>query len=300
MARDFGIVGIRQVITGFLASAIEFPTPLPSRLTRISARISAPNGTGDALFDVKVNGTTIFGSPSSRPKIVAGATTGFVDVDIELFENDLISVDVVAAPLGGISGLYILVQIEDSPTVTQYVRGVYNGALSRVPTSGELSAAVTALQTGCAANTTLDATKTFLDGIYDSAEFIALGTTNTQYVERLYNGIFARPSDSGGRAFWIAKLVAGSARQEVRDAFNLSQEHVLSRVVGWCPNTLPGSNAIRLQDWPVSTVDPTTGQILQFDGTNWVPARTTVFDVILTDGVNVLVNDATGNVVISG
>lgn len=271
MARDFGIVGIRSLITGVLTSAIEFPAPLPSRLTRIFVRIAAANSAGDTLFDVKVNGVTIFGSPASRPKIVAGQTTGSVDVSIELFENDLITVDVVAAPLGGVSGLYIIVQIEDAPTATQYVRAVYLGALGRVPTGTELSNGVTALQSGCAANTMLAATKTLLDTIFTSAEFLALSTTNTQYVEKLYLAVLGRPSDPGGAGFWITNLGSGGTRQTVRDSFNQCNEHVTYRVVGFCPNTLPGSNAIRIQDIPISSTTPTTNQIWEFDGTNWIP-----------------------------
>ncbi len=34
----------------------------------------------------------------------------------------------------------------------------------------------------------------------------------------------------------------------------------------------PGPTVARLQGWPISTIDPTTGQVLKFDGSQWAPA----------------------------
>jgi len=254
MAIHFGVAGVRSLIVGVHLRAIEFPAPLACRLNRLFVRISTANPEGDTIFDINVNGVSVFGDPADRPRILAGTTSAEVFPDIPLLEGDMVTVDVDSAPLGGISGLYIIVQLQDAPTIEQYIKDAYNGCFGRDPDAGELSAAITALGTACAAETTLAATKIFFDDLFLDSEYTALATTDEEYIEDLYNSVLGRPSDFPGYSFWFNQLdTLVLTRQQIRDSFNNSTEHVNLRVLGWCPTTLPRTNAIQIQGSSVPT-----------------------------------------------
>lgn len=289
MAVHFGIAGVRELITSVRLGVIEFPSPMACQLNRLFMRIAAANENGDTLFDVKVNGVSIYGSPALRPKILTDETTSESFPSVDLTEGDMVTVDVVGAPLGGISGLYVLVQLQDAPTVTQYIKDAYNGALNRDPSGGELSTAEADLGSACAAETTLAETKDFFDGIFLSAEYVALATTNAEYLEDLYQAVLGRPSDPGGFTFWLAELTGGLTRQLLRDSFNNSVEHVNQRVLGWCPTTLPLNNAIQLQGVHVSAVAPGDGDSLVYDSgaDEWGPSPGTGGNATQIQGIDV-------------
>lgn len=109
----YAVGGVRSAITSPSLAAIEFREPSALTLIKIRVSVSVVNNNGDTTFDVKKNGTTIFASPVDRPKILSGATTGTVTVSVALAENDLIQIDVVAVPLGGIVGFYAILILSD-------------------------------------------------------------------------------------------------------------------------------------------------------------------------------------------
>jgi hypothetical protein len=265
MARHFAESGLRPLLTGAQSKVIEFPVPFNGRLTQILLRIGEANAEGDTTFDVNINDVSVYASPGDRAKIVAGETTGTSVINTEVLLNDMITVDLDAAPLGGISGLYVIVQLEDSPTVTQYIENIYQQALRRDPTTLELSNAVTALTNGCNAETTLNATITFLNSIFTDTEYTSTyGVTDAEYVEDLYEAILARPSDSGGKTFWLNQITNGATRLFVRESFNNSTEHVNYRVSGWCPHVRILANAVRIQDKDIDSTPPTDLQHLVY------------------------------------
>jgi Domain of unknown function (DUF4214) len=275
MAVHFGVSGVRSLITGVLLGAIEFPAPLDCRLNRLFLQIAAANAEGDTLFDVKVNGESIYGSPLDRPKILAGETISESFPSVDLVEGDIVSVDVVGAPLGGISGLYIIVQLQDAPTIDQYVRSAYLGALGRQPDSTELANGISGLNTGCGTGgtATLAATRTFLGTVFTSAEYIALTTTNAEFIEDVYNAVLGRLSDPGGFAFWSLQMTGGMTRSVVLDNFNACIEHQNIRVQPWCPQMPLVASANKLQNTDVSLTAPSVvGQALVWDGSSWGPA----------------------------
>lgn len=70
-------------------------------------------------------------------------------------------------------------------------------------------------------------TKTGADtvwGFFGSAEFDALETTDSEYVELLYLAIFDRASDADGKKNWMDKLASGMSRKYVLKNFLASQE----------------------------------------------------------------------------
>lgn len=272
MAVHFGETGVRELITGVLLGVIEFPAPVDCRLNRLRLQIAAPNEEGDTLFNVKVDGVTIYASPADRPKILAGETVSESFPSIELLEGAIISVDVVAAPLGGISGLYVIVQLQDAPTVEQYIKDAYNGALDRDPTEEESDDAVVLLGGACAGGTAISTATEFFTDLFGGAEYTGLTTSDEEYVEDLYQAIQGRPSDPGGFAFWVDNL-SGSTRELVLQAFVESVEHVNFRIIPWCPSTLPLSNANKIQSVAVSPAAPDDGEVLTYDESDglWKP-----------------------------
>jgi hypothetical protein len=273
MARHFAESGLRPLLTGAQSKVIEFPAPFNGRLTQLLVRIASANAAGDTTFDVNINDVSVYATPADRAKILAGATTGTSVINKEVSLNDMITVDLDAAPLGGISGLYVIVQLDDSPTVDEYIKNIYQWAYLRAPTSLELSTAISSLNAGCGTAAPLTATKTLIDTIFNASEYTTRARSNSDYVEDLYEALLARPSDAGGKAFWVADLVGGATRQNLLDAFNTSWEHINYRVVAWCPHALPLTDAIRLQGKDIASTAPTDGQILQYIAsmTAWVP-----------------------------
>jgi hypothetical protein len=266
MARQFAVSGLRPVLTGAQSKVIEFPAPMNCRITQILLRIAEANAAGDAVFDVNIDDVSVYASPTDRAKIVAGQTSGTSVIDTEVSLNQMITVDLDSAPLGGISGLYVIVQLEDAPTVSQYIKNLYQQAVRRDPTGTELTNGSNSLNSGCGAGTTLAAITTLATTIFTSSEYTTTyGATNAEYVEDLYQAFLARPSDAGGKSFWVAQLVGGMTRADLRVAFIGSLEHVNQRVVGWCPNTLPLTNAIDIQGTRVDGTPPTDKQFLQYD-----------------------------------
>lgn len=272
--RHYAISGLRPVLTGAQEKVIEFPSPLDGHITQVLLRMGVANADGDTTFDLNINGVSVYASPGDRAKIVAGQTTGYSVVNKIVSVNDMITVDLDSAPLGGISGLYIILQLDDSPTVESYIKNVYQQVLRRQPTSGQLSAAITALTVGCAAKTPLTATKTFLDAIFTSSEYTtSFGLTDDAYVEDLYEAVLARPSDPGGFADWTNTLLTQS-RQFVRDGFNYSVEHINNRVNSWCTAALLQTNAIQIDGNKVGTgFAPTSGQVFAWNSSTsqWEP-----------------------------
>lgn len=305
MARHFAVSGLRPVLTGAQAKVIEFPSPMNGQITNLMLRIGAANGAGDTVFDVNVNDVSVYASPGDRAKIIAGQTSGISVINTQVSVGDMITVDLDSAPLGGISGLYIILQLDDAPTVQNYIRNIYQSALRRLPSSGELSAAVTALTGGCAANTSLTATKTLLDSVFTSSEYTtSFGASNADYVEDLYEAILARPSDPGGKQFYLDLLTGGSTRQQIRDDIDTSVEHINFRISGWCMNVKILANATAIQGVDVSTATPITNQLLQFNGTSWIPVTidvlTKIFDfkdsVRVTSTANVTISSAPSSI----
>lgn len=271
MAKHYAVTGLRPLLTGVIPAVIEFPAPMDCQLNRLFARITAPNTNGDVILDINVNGVSIYGTPAAQPRILSGATS-VVELPLtDLLEGDMVTVDIDAVPLGGVTGFYVVVQLQDAPTVQQYIKSVYRGALNRAPTGPELSAAVSSLTGACPLGTTLTATRAFLGGIFTGAEYLALATSDAAYIEDMYNAVLDRRSDPGGFAFW-SSFLAGSTRAIVLDNFNGCIEHQMLRVQPWCPSMPLVASANRFQGVEVSATTPTLNQVWQFNGTVWVPA----------------------------
>src|SRR5688500_9685774 len=100
----------------------------------------------------------------------------------------------------------------------RFTRLAHTGALSRHPTDPELSAwsaALVPLMDSPAA--LLLEAGDLVGGLFESAEYVALSTTDAQYVADLYLAFYARVSDAEGQTFW-EDAVAADGRAAVLSA----------------------------------------------------------------------------------
>jgi hypothetical protein len=68
--------------------------------------------------------------------------------------------------------------------------------------------------------------KQVAEGFLGSPEFAsASGMSNPDFVEFLYQQCLGRPSDSGGKAYWINQITSGTSRADVLIGFSESPEH---------------------------------------------------------------------------
>jgi hypothetical protein len=100
----------------------------------------------------------------------------------------------------------------------------HTGALSRRPTDPELADWLDAL------NPLIDTPGPLLAeaqmrvaDLFESAEYLALSTTDSEYVEDLYLAFFGHVADAPGQAFW-EEAVDNDGRPAVLEAFKVSTE----------------------------------------------------------------------------
>jgi hypothetical protein len=110
---------VETLLTG-AQSLREIVIPIASgTLQRIDIISDNANSSGAAIFDVLLNGATIFPGGTGRPQINASANTGSVTgLTQAVVRGDKIRVTIVSAPVGGIGGkLYIVLLFEDGTSV---------------------------------------------------------------------------------------------------------------------------------------------------------------------------------------
>jgi hypothetical protein len=232
------------------------------RLVRVDVACHAANAAGPTTFDVNLNGASVFAAPGDRPSIAGGQRAGFVEgLDVAVAAGDEITFDLDVVPAGGVAGPIMLqVMIDDGVQsgtdavlpMADFAAAYYQGILGRDPSAGELAAAVTALTNGCVAETFATSAAARLDALFLGAEFLALATTDAQFVAKVYRAYFNREPDAGGQAFWEGELAAGGApanaanRATMRATF-AAHKGFVNRAALYCRNQLPVANAIQIQ-----------------------------------------------------
>lgn len=86
------------------------------------------------------------------------------------------------------------------------VDGLYDDILGRAPDPGGRAFWISQLQAGVAA-------PEVVSSFFASDEYFeSVGGTNPKFIDALYNAVLRRPSDAGGREFWVDELDNGAAR----------------------------------------------------------------------------------------
>ncbi|WP_321311669.1 DUF4214 domain-containing protein [Halarcobacter sp.] len=97
-----------------------------------------------------------------------------------------------------------------------FIERFYQNILNRSADTGGLNTWLDIIQNQSAAKVAL--------GFFQSQEFINLGLSNEQFVDILYQTLFDRVADSGGRDIWLNQLNNGTSRIEVIYGFLNAQE----------------------------------------------------------------------------
>jgi hypothetical protein len=109
-------------------------------------------------------------------------------------------------------------------STVRFTRTAFTGALSRVPTDPELSAWTASLDSKIdTPGPLLAEAQTRVASLFEGAEYLALATTNPEYVEDLYLSFLGHVGDEAGQLAWEA-AVAADGRSAVLVAFKVSTE----------------------------------------------------------------------------
>lgn len=135
VAAPFQVLNARNNIAFFFV-------PFDGTLKRIDLAVAPANANagGDSVFDVKLNGVTIFGSPTDRPKIVASAAKGNVaGLAVAVTEGDIISFDATSIPAGGLQGPVMLQALIDDNITGGLDTAAVNALIAAFAAGGDLS-----------------------------------------------------------------------------------------------------------------------------------------------------------------
>ncbi|MET0646968.1 MAG: DUF4214 domain-containing protein [Pyrinomonadaceae bacterium] len=256
MAQQYAVLAIDSLTGGARVGFRSTPLPFAGRIRKIEI-FTSPNSAGSAVFDVNLDGESIF-AEGERPTIPADE--GGVSVEglsIPHAANARLSFDADALPVGGLSNVVVVAisddMRDDKPAPIEFfIRSLYLGALLREPNEeGELAPALSDLTSSCFAFDFGAAAQSLAAAVFTSSEFTSLSLTNTEYVARLYAAYLGRgaaddPEGSGG---WVGALVGGETRANVRNAFAESLEFN-NRLTVFCRNHAPSANAAYIEGKP--------------------------------------------------
>ncbi|MGA9995631.1 MAG: DUF4214 domain-containing protein [Pyrinomonadaceae bacterium] len=245
-------------------------SPLDGYLNSVGFRSGVNAQVQDAIFDVKINGVSIYEEESDRSTMAVG--TKKVDqliTPVAVARGDTVTVDLVQVHASGIGNPFTaLLGFDDRVTKSKMVRDLYFNAFHREPTSTELTDGAAALATPCAAFDaagTINAFKTLADSVFTDSEYTSQGTSNTQFLKDLYLAVLGRVFDSDGLAYWLTQMTGGQTRAQMRAAFVYSTEFLNYRMSQACAAVAPAADATSLNGIPLPASLPADAQILKYD-----------------------------------
>lgn len=120
-----------------------------------------------------------------------------------------------------------LIEVLSSLDFNEFTDVAFKGVFDRPPTSAERTDWVDALETALAINfaALLAEAKDRIDDLFTSAEYTARMRNDDQFVGDLYLAFLGRVAEAGGKAFWVAEVIATS-RNAVRSSFGGSDEFI--------------------------------------------------------------------------
>lgn len=210
------------------------------------------------------------GQPFVETGLVAGTYTRHFRARTRYADGSYVmdTVTVTTSPGDGVDPDGVSSAYED--LITRF----YQAAFVRDPTAGEMTMELGLLTSAVGGLAWYRAAVQIGNRLFTSAEYIARGRTNAQFVDDCYQAYLDRDGEAAGVAAWIAALVGGTTRAAVAAAFGDSSEfrtvHCL-RIYGWRPENywLPMSELrpVTDPDVPLYDDDDTTREVavLLFD-----------------------------------
>ena len=149
---------------------------------------------------------------SDNPAAATVTNTGFVTA----VKDGSAVITVTTQDGGKTASCVVMVSTEDP--VRGFVYRMYRVCLLREPDEGGLQTWVNELKRGARTGAEV------AYGFFDSAEMRNRNLSNADFVERCYEGIMGRSSDSAGKSSWVNALENGKSRKAVISGFTGSQE----------------------------------------------------------------------------
>jgi hypothetical protein len=280
----YALLPISSPVVEAQAGVLRFRAPFTGRITRVELYSDKANAAGDTIIDVNLGGASMFSNQATRPRIVAGQMSGFAsDLLASVTRGQVVTVDFDTVPLGGIGDQFnVLITIDDELTTQvlglgTIIADLYEGALARVPTASENTAATDALfaayQSSGAEFT--DAYLTLGRALFTSAEYIARGRTDAQLVNDLYLAWLRRVPEQAGFDSWLA-AIAANGRAATIDAFPESDEVYVQRIARAMIGAVRLADAASIRGRVIAPTAPTDGQALVYeaDSDTWGPGAT--------------------------
>jgi RHS repeat-associated protein len=152
-------------------------------------------------------------------------------------------------------------------TIADFVTSFYQGALNRNPNSTELAEWTGKLSQAQAQGNgrLIKVAQDLGAAIFTSSEYTGLTTTNSQYVNDLYESFLQRAADSGGYTNWMNALTGGSSRTDVRNGFAYSLEFQ-GNVMRLCPTTASGTSTSANLKYMMSDAQGSTRAVMNNSG----------------------------------
>jgi len=169
------------------------------RLTVDMSRVESAHGGGQRLTEVAVTSRNGLGADGGRVKTV------------RLRFADGRSAEISGDRLRSLTGLYSDWFTPVCGPEVRWVNAVYDLFLGRTPSGAEAEA-------GCA-QVRADQRFTLTTGLSRSDEWAG------RQISELYQKVFGRPADAGGRSYWLAQVERGMRIEQIAAQFYGSQEY---------------------------------------------------------------------------
>jgi hypothetical protein len=259
--------------TGPRAGVFRVPSPCDGSVTQVFIVSPTVNTNGDAVFDAKLAGVTLFPDTTTRPRILASNSIGYANLVKGVWpvsKGQELTIDVVSVASGGIGGpLYLMIVVDDALTTTKWTSDLYLGALNRAPTSGESSAMVAALNGSMTSPLALRTqANTQAIAVLNGSAYLARSRTDVQFIQDLYLALLGRVADSGGQAYWLAQLLTQGGTQTrlaLITAFVLEVESVNTRLGDIYGGSIPYGDAKYIAGISLPLASPADQQTFKFD-----------------------------------
>ena len=178
-------------------------------------------GWGCRLSTLAAGESSSCGGPITIPASIAAGTYYFgayADSESEITESSETNNGLAASNR-------ITISSNGNNSATILITHYYTSILERGPDAGGLAYWQNQIAQRQALG--LDVKPVFRDMAYfffNSAEYLARNTTNTQYITNLYLTFFQRTPDAGGMSFWLGQLATGMSRNDAMSGFLYSTE----------------------------------------------------------------------------
>lgn len=125
----YAVLPLANVLAAANSNVLELRPPVAaSTLARADVLTEVANASGDLVFDILLNGASIFAAPEDRLTLEAGDTEGFAALDVATVRGDRLQIDATAVPAGGFAANRITIILTFDDGIATVLAGDVTGA----------------------------------------------------------------------------------------------------------------------------------------------------------------------------